>query len=212
MTKEKDTVWSVYCQVDKSDWLVFYKPMNNYTRKKQPQQVRERILEAAGAIALEKGLAGLTLEGVAQAAGVSKGGLIHHFSNKATLQEALMEHDLHAFESAWLQELEREAPGPARATSAYVRTVALSEREEYPHLGMLSLAMSLDKSLAWRWRQWLDSKLRELGEDPTDLQLRVARYAADGIWLEVCSGSFCSKEERCRVAQYLLEKIQAGQG
>ncbi|EKF43294.1 TetR/AcrR family transcriptional regulator [Nitratireductor indicus] len=53
--------------------------------------VREKILEAAAEIARESGAGNITLEAVAARAGVSKGGLLYHFSSKARLLEAAVE-------------------------------------------------------------------------------------------------------------------------
>lgn len=50
---------------------------------------RDRILEAAERVITEVGAARLTLDGVAQAAGVSKGGLLYHFPSKESLVGAL---------------------------------------------------------------------------------------------------------------------------
>jgi len=50
---------------------------------------RDRILEAAERVITEVGAARLTLDGVAQAAGVSKGGLLYHFPSKESLLVAL---------------------------------------------------------------------------------------------------------------------------
>jgi AcrR family transcriptional regulator len=50
---------------------------------------RERILEAAERVVIDVGAARLTLDGVAQAAGVSKGGLLYHFPSKESLLGAL---------------------------------------------------------------------------------------------------------------------------
>ena len=50
---------------------------------------RERILEAAERVITEVGAAHLTLDAVAQAAGVSKGGLLYHFPSKESLLVAL---------------------------------------------------------------------------------------------------------------------------
>jgi len=50
---------------------------------------RDRILEAAERVVAEVGAARLTLEVVAQAAGVSKGGLLYHFPSKESLLSAL---------------------------------------------------------------------------------------------------------------------------
>lgn len=51
--------------------------------------VRDRILDAAERVVGEVGAARITLDVVAQAAGVSKGGLLYHFPSKESLLEAL---------------------------------------------------------------------------------------------------------------------------
>jgi AcrR family transcriptional regulator len=51
--------------------------------------VRGRILDAAERVVGEVGAARITLDVVAQAAGVSKGGLLYHFPSKESLLEAL---------------------------------------------------------------------------------------------------------------------------
>jgi AcrR family transcriptional regulator len=47
--------------------------------------VHDRILDAAEELILTRGIAGFTLDGVAQEAGVSKGGLLYHFRSKDSL-------------------------------------------------------------------------------------------------------------------------------
>ena len=50
---------------------------------------RERVLEAAERVVGDIGAARMTLDAVAQAAGVSKGGLLYHFPSKESLLSAL---------------------------------------------------------------------------------------------------------------------------
>ncbi|MFC5481728.1 TetR/AcrR family transcriptional regulator [Microvirga aerilata] len=47
--------------------------------------VQDRILDAAEELVCTRGIAGFTLDGVARAAGVSKGGLLYHFRSKDSL-------------------------------------------------------------------------------------------------------------------------------
>ena len=58
---------------------------------------RERILEAASDLAFREGAAHLSLDAVAARAGVSKGGLLYNFPNKAALMQALVEKFLDEF-------------------------------------------------------------------------------------------------------------------
>lgn len=79
---------------------------------------RAKLLDAFVTILLEQGERAATLESVAAAANVSKGGLLYHFPSKDALVEALAEHlETLAADDA---ELMRTAPeGPA---TYYIRT------------------------------------------------------------------------------------------
>ncbi|MBX3598883.1 MAG: TetR family transcriptional regulator [Rhizobiaceae bacterium] len=52
---------------------------------------RDKILAAASEISFENGAANLSLDAVAARAGVSKGGLLYHFPNKAALMRSMVE-------------------------------------------------------------------------------------------------------------------------
>jgi TetR/AcrR family transcriptional repressor of nem operon len=52
---------------------------------------RERILEAAGRIALDRGFAAVSLDDILADAGVTKGAFFHHFPSKADLGMAILE-------------------------------------------------------------------------------------------------------------------------
>ena len=53
---------------------------------------KHRILQAAASVVDESGAAHLTLEAVAEAAGLSKGGLLYHFPNKRALLSGMLEY------------------------------------------------------------------------------------------------------------------------
>jgi TetR/AcrR family transcriptional repressor of nem operon len=52
---------------------------------------RERILEAAQQLVLERGFSATTVDGILEAAGASKGAFFHHFTSKADLGRVLVE-------------------------------------------------------------------------------------------------------------------------
>src|SRR5262245_65257609 len=60
--------------------------------------VRDRILDAAERVVGDVGAARMTLDGVAQAAGVSKGGLLYHFPSKESLLGALAQRYVESFD------------------------------------------------------------------------------------------------------------------
>lgn len=88
----------------------------------QPQALaadtRTRVLDAAEAIVHARGVPALTLDAAAREAGVSKGGLLYHFSSKEALLEGLLlrlsEFVAGQFETAF----KATAPGPARTARA----------------------------------------------------------------------------------------------
>lgn len=84
---------------------------------------RAKLLDAFVTILLEQGERAATLESVAAAANVSKGGLLYHFPSKDALVEALAEHlETLAADDA---ELMRTAPeGPA---TYYIRTSVFAD-------------------------------------------------------------------------------------
>jgi len=69
-----------------------------YARKKQPDIVRHDLLHSAITLAAREGVSALALHQVAEAAGVTKGGLLHHFPSKQHLLDALVDHVVADFE------------------------------------------------------------------------------------------------------------------
>jgi AcrR family transcriptional regulator len=54
------------------------------------RESRDRMLDAAETVVVRQGIANLTLDAVAAEAGLSKGGLLHHFPSKDRLIEAMV--------------------------------------------------------------------------------------------------------------------------
>lgn len=87
---------------------------------------REKLLDAAAAVFLERGYAGASMDQVRQAAGVSNGSLYHHFPTKAGLADALYVQTLHDFHGALLVAIRGDAAAEAgvkglvRAYAAWV--------------------------------------------------------------------------------------------
>ncbi|HCS6905089.1 TPA: TetR family transcriptional regulator [Escherichia coli] len=166
-------------------------PMNTETqhRKKDPIRLYQQLLESAAMIAGRDGIAALSLNAVAREAGVSKGGLLHHFPNKQALIYALF---------ARLLAIMEEAISYGRFTRAYVNYLsALTDTQESRQLMVLSLAMPDEPVLRKCWRDWMLGHLAngdELDNSPTGT---LVRYTADGIWLsELTEGITMSPEHR----------------
>lgn len=76
-------------------------------RKKQPQITRMALLDAAGGEFARSGYAGTGLGGVVKRAGLTKGGLFHHFPDKRSLALAWIDERLaKAISELWIEPLE----------------------------------------------------------------------------------------------------------
>jgi AcrR family transcriptional regulator len=92
---------------------------------------RDRILAAAADVAREAGAGNLSLDAVAARAGVSKGGLLYNFPNKAALMRALVESFLARFEME-LDQAAGDGKSDGDMLSAYIRLSALECEETGP--------------------------------------------------------------------------------
>jgi AcrR family transcriptional regulator len=194
--------------LDETDQSVYFKCMSDTNkRKKQPQIVRALLLEAAAQLTAKRGLGGITLDLVAKMAGVSKGGLIHHFPSKQALIEGLFHTLVAAFEDAIHGFVEQDPNPRGRFTRGYVQASASPRNEPFDSklIGACALAMSVDDKLAVSWRNWLDSQLEKHGEATDSVLGQLIRYSADGIWLHHCTDSTdSSRAKRDAVAERLI--------
>lgn len=81
---------------------------------------REAILDAAERVIGAQGLAHATLEAIAAEAGISKGGLLYHFSNKKDLLLKLIERHGQRLAKRREEIMAGLPDGPGRALKAYI--------------------------------------------------------------------------------------------
>lgn len=84
---------------------------------------REKVLDALQAILLEEGERAATMEQVAARAGVSKGGLLYHFPDKAAMAQGL----LARVRSLLREDLEKMASAPEGPAAYYLRGSLLQD-------------------------------------------------------------------------------------
>lgn len=155
-----------------------------HQRKKQPEKVRKDLLDCAAKIAAEQGLANLTLDAVAKAAGVTKGGLFHHFPNKKVLVDALFENLLSQFDQQLEAYLDNDPTLYGRFTRAYVEMV-FADGIPDPSDPWASWCMSTmnEPVLQKMWAEWLSKRLILHSTTDNSPLLQIVRLAADGAWL-----------------------------
>ncbi len=82
---------------------------------------RDRLLDAAASLVPRRGAGELTLDAVAERAGVSKGGLLYHFPSKDALIKAMIARMVEAFNFEVQAAIAKEKPGPGRITRAMIK-------------------------------------------------------------------------------------------
>jgi AcrR family transcriptional regulator len=161
-----------------------------HTRKKQPDLVRRAILDEAIRLATEKGLAEVTIQAVASGAGVTKGGVFHHFASKQALIDALFADTMSKIDAEIERWIGEDEIAYGRFTRAYVQTLTAGEQfgigSPFDTLGM---AVMSDPALSRSWEEWLNGLLERHKATDSDPVLEIVRFAADGAWLSHLGGS-----------------------
>lgn len=162
---------------------------NAHKRKKQPELVRRTLLDQAAKLAIKEGLGSVTVQAVANAAGVTKGGFIHHFPSKQALIDTLFQELLDSID-ADIDKFMADDPEPYGSfTRAYLETVfEAGWQGNFSPWATLSVSMLTDPNLRALWTSWFENRTERHRKTDGDMNLHIVRLAADGIWLADLSG------------------------
>ena len=153
---------------------------------------KTRILAAAEQVVLERGVPALTLDAVAEAAGLSKGGLIYHFESKEALIRAMIAR-IGACMQERMDKLAAADGGPGGWTRAYLGAAfpppgTPDDRDAMREAALIA-ALGYDPALlapyAAEYAGWVDRQKAD-GIDP--VLAAIIRLAADGLWLNEVFG------------------------
>jgi AcrR family transcriptional regulator len=174
---------------------------------KNPEVFREKILNAAATVLEERG-AQFTLEHVAASAGVSKGGLLHHFPTKDALLRGLITALTDEFAKLIQQELEREPEiTPGRWTRAYIRATFTPSEDEEVMVGALTQIVAAHPELLEPLRESFEFATKNMAADGLPIARATAIcLACDGLWFGEITG-MVDLEEPLR--NQLLEELLA---
>lgn len=146
--------------------------------------MRDRLLDAVERILVRDGVESVRLDAVAREAGVSKGGLLHHFPSKQDLVRGVVERLADRFEAA----LPEAGAPPGAFTLAWLRASIPTESptgdrsgaDQVP-LALLAAAGGPDvlAALRARYARW-QLRLADDGLEPAVADL--VRMAVDGWW------------------------------
>lgn len=157
---------------------------NRYKRKKQPKVVRKALIDEAVRLLIEGGPSAVTVQAVSDAAGVTKGGFMHHFPTKSALLNASFQELLDSIDRE-LDDLIAVDPETVGAfTRAYVQVVLDMdwESKESPHAA-LSIFMLTEPNLRALWAGWFNARVNRHSATDGSIKLAIVRLATDGIWL-----------------------------
>lgn len=146
----------------------------------------------------------LTIDAVAQHAGLTKPGVVHHFPTKEALTVAVVNRVL----DLWEDELQARADKESSATEklkAYVDWTLMGQLDpsDLALLADARLREKLSEQWSTRLDPWLGSQLR-------DPKIQAARLIADGAWFDRALGviklSQASREEIRAIALTLINE------
>jgi AcrR family transcriptional regulator len=176
---------------------------------------REALLRAASQVVIDKGVEALTLDAVAQQAGVSKGGLLYHFPNKDALMGSMVEQLVQDFEAVLQTEFDQDdAPGtPGQWVRAYIRATLRFSKQSLALIARLSSIAADSPNLLeaakvydQQWRQRIETG----GIDPT--KATIILLATDGLWLsEVFQVGTLDEPRLTQVVETLLAMTRTTQ-
>jgi len=170
---------------------------------------RERILEAAERVVGDVGAARMTLDGVAQAAGVSKGGLLYHFPSKESLLGALAKRYVASMTDCVEQAKSGTGETEGRDLKAcIVGILAQQPRAKIAGMGAaLFAAAANDLTLLEVIRERIAQNTRQIESSNVDFaRAAIVALAIDGLMMRESLRISCfTEEQRERVVQQLLQ-------
>ncbi|MEM7345322.1 MAG: TetR/AcrR family transcriptional regulator [Chloroflexota bacterium] len=179
------------------------------THTKNPQQKRRNIIEAAKSILRQGGIfTKFSLEKVARQAGVSKGGLMHHFPSKDALLCGVSESIIDEFETVLKQNLDEQDSSAGHFTRAYIKAALDSEHDTQAISPvLLAFYQAIDKSDAdTRFNYW---QKQTITDGLSIERATIIRLAVDGLlYQEIIDGQPIDAELREKVIAELYKLVE----
>lgn len=174
---------------------------------KKPQITVQQILQAALNVAAEKGAGKVTLDAVAKASGLSKGGLLYHFPSKDALIAAMVQHLLDNAEQNRRQLAEQESS----SLVCLLKARELFSQQVSGNIAMAILAAAAEQPALLQPLQQLNSKVlaEVLAEQKNGLEAMLLMAASEGlIFQEVLNISPFSQQQKASLEQYMITRAR----
>ena len=180
---------------------------------KEPTNLKKTIINACIELIINDGLQKFSLNEVAKKAGVSKGGLLHHYPSKEELIKAIVRENFDTYLDSILSQIKSTKPYPGRTPSIYLQSTeeAISENEEQL-LSAILVASVYDKNLMKPFQEFysqIDACIQEDGGNT--MKSKMIIISIDAIWinqmLEVYIFSKNDWEEFYKEAKRQIQEI-----
>lgn len=170
---------------------------------------RSLILAAASSVVKQNGIEKLTLEAVAAEAGVSKGGLLHHFPNKDALIQSMVSGITSDFAADVQKRADQDTRVQGKWSRAYLQSTVDAEKDGQDMNVALNAALFTNGVLLDELREQYSVWQQNIENDGIDpVMSSIIRLAVDGLWLsEVFGIGEIGDEMRGKVIHKLLEMI-----
>ncbi|MFD2631679.1 TetR/AcrR family transcriptional regulator [Idiomarina piscisalsi] len=169
---------------------------------------KELILDAADSLVASEGASHLTFDALSQQTGISKGGLLYHFSNKDALLQAMLQRRVERFERLKQEHLERLENDPNKEPKS-ILLAALDTDAECARLGsgMLAAAAS-NPDLLEPLKRHVNDTIKQMERHLGEQVGRMLFYSVHGArlfeQLNLCEQCVTEREQ---FAEYLLNQI-----
>lgn len=145
---------------------------------------RDRILDAVDAVIMESGGRQLTLDAVAERAGISKGGLVYSFATKDELIAAALEREMARFQAAVDDRVGDRSFEPGQRLLGYVEQVLAEDDLLTRKAAFLTTALVHAPELAGPARRVYGALFDLFDSDtPSGRDTRQAVLAIEGLFL-----------------------------
>jgi AcrR family transcriptional regulator len=151
-----------------------------------PKDVRNALLDAAETVVVRQGIGNLALDAVAAEAGMSKGGLLHHFPNKDRLVEAMVQRSADEWRQCYTEAYALSPEGPGRMARGLLNhcfSKGWTEQLKRSSAAVFA-ALAHNPALIDPMREAYTELHRRMAEDQLPSGVGEAVVAAtDGLWL-----------------------------
>ncbi|MFT4012553.1 MAG: TetR/AcrR family transcriptional regulator [Paracoccus sp. (in: a-proteobacteria)] len=144
---------------------------------------RDKVLDAAEALVVQTGAAGLTFDAVAKAAGITKSGVQYCFGTKEKLIRAMILRWGESFDAQVAAHTGPD-PSPRQVIRGHLAVTRDHDETEHSRSAVMMTALLEHPDEVTQSRDWYNARLAGLDlDDPQDRRVALAFLAGEGAFL-----------------------------